>query len=341
MGLIGHVVAPMWIGCRSTLMDPLRFLQRPLSWLQLASAEKTTITSAPNFAYEMCVKAAQKGIPADLSLQSLAVAICGGEPVLRETVDRFASTFAAFGFAPGSFAPSYGLAEATLLVSTGWTSGGPRFEVIEQGRSATNLGTPVSGCSVRIIDELGNKVDDGVVGEVEISGSSVGAFVDQGILTDTHTTLTGDLGFQRDGCLFLHGRKKDLIILRGQNVYPGDIEAAAMEADHAVAPDGLAAIGVERLGTQELVLLFEVERRHHLGGPEVELLQRKVSEKVALRTGITPSEVIALRYGTLPRTSSGKIRRAEVAATFDPGHSASFLGRLRPLRQVEALDGLV
>lgn len=101
MGLIGHVVAPMWIGCRSTLMDPLRFLQRPLSWLQLASAEETTITSAPNFAYEMCVKAAQKGIPADLSLQSLAVAICGGEPVLRETVDRFASTFAAFGFAPG------------------------------------------------------------------------------------------------------------------------------------------------------------------------------------------------------------------------------------------------
>jgi acyl-CoA synthetase (AMP-forming)/AMP-acid ligase II len=340
MGLVGHVIAAMWCGFRSTLMDPLRFLQRPLMWLQTAAEEGASITSAPNFAYEMCCRAAVASPAPGLSLDRLETMICGGEPVLPDTARRFISTFAPFGLKPGAFAPSYGLAEATLLVSSGKTADGPAFQRAPGGRMVTDLGPPVSSCSVRIIGDDGREIDDGLTGEVEIGGPSVGELLDRGNPRVSARVLTGDLGFRRGGHLFLTGRRKEMIILRGQNVYPVDIESAAMRADESVVPGGLAAVGIESGGTEELVLFVEVERKAQLTGAQVRQFEDAIREKVALATGITPSEVIALRYGSLPRTSSGKVRRGHVAEAHRADRSAGVAGRLRQVVAGEAVDGV-
>jgi acyl-CoA synthetase (AMP-forming)/AMP-acid ligase II len=340
MGLVGHVIAPMWSGFRSTLMDPLRFLQRPLSWLQTAGEEGASITSAPNFAYEMCCRAAAAGPVPDLSLGCLETMICGGEPVLPDTVRRFISTFAPFGLKASAFAPSYGLAEATLLVSSGKTAEGPAFQQAPGGQVVTDLGPPVRSCSVRFVGDDGQEIDDGAIGEVEINGPSVGELLDAGSNRSGGRILTGDFGFRHGGRLFLTGRKKEMIILRGQNVYPTDIESAAMRADESIVPGGLAAVGIASGGTEELVLFVEVERKSQLAAPDVERFEGRIREQVALATGITPSEVIALRYGSLPRTSSGKVRRGHVAEAHRADRNAGVAGRLRQVVTTEAADGL-
>ncbi len=320
MGLIGHVVFPMWMGCRSTLMDPLRFLQRPLSWLRLIQEERGTITSAPNFAYEMCTRAAERAGLGDLDLSSLAVAICGGEPVLPSTVRRFLSTFGAAGFRTSAFAPSYGLAEATLLVSSGMTARGPQITSIMGSdgiaRETVDLGPTVAGLRCRIVDEAGGPAVDGAIGEIELSGDSIGVVTD-GMVDGT--LRTGDLGFMRAGRLHITGRRKELIILKGQNVYPADVEMAAMNAHPAIVPGGLAAIGTDSDGTQELTVLFEIERINRLDGATLAAAARTVREAVASHVGHVPKAVIPLRSGTLPRTPSGKVKRTLVAAMLAAG----------------------
>ena len=334
MGLVGHVLTGMWTGGRSTLMDPLRFLQRPLDWLRLASAERATITSAPNFAYEICVKAAEKEDLGDLDLKSITAAICGGEPVLSRTVRRFLDAFAAAGLSPAAFAPSYGLAEATLLVASGRTAAGPRFVAAEAsgppagpaGEAAglvADLGSPVDGVDVRIIDEAGNEAPEGAVGEIEVSGASVGRLIGaDGRLAPARPLMTGDLGFLSGGRVHVVGRKKDLIIVRGQNVHPSDVEAAALEAHRAIVPGGLAAVGVAVDGTEELAVLVEVDGRALSGPDEIGAVRGQVSELVARRVGVVPAEVVALRPGALPRTSSGKVRRFEAADLLRAGKLA-------------------
>ena len=197
MGLVGHILTPLWVGCRSTIMDPLLFLQSPLRWLQRVGAEQATITSAPNFAYELCVREAEKSGLADVDLSSLTTAVCGGEPVWPETMDRFCSTFAPAGFDRSAFAPSYGLAEATLLVSSGKRSGGPRVFAgpVEDpdapggdGKAeirTVSLGRPVRGVRIRVVDANGQARPEGAVGDIEISGESVGRLVGEGRPADT------------------------------------------------------------------------------------------------------------------------------------------------------------
>ncbi len=336
MGLVGHVIAPFWGGFSSTLMNPLRFLARPLDWLRLMTQERTTLTSAPNFAFEICAKAADAQDLGDIDLSHLQVAINGGEPVTRGTVDRFIETFAPAGFAPSAMAPSYGLAEATLLVSCGRTAGGPRFLTVlpegagthsgagdERSSSVADLGPTVRGVGVRIVDAFGADAADGALGEIEISGPGVGRLIDSdGRLMPQAPLHTGDLGFVKDGRLQVVGRSKDLIIIRGQNVHPSDVEAAALEAHRAIVPGGLAAIGIERDGTQALIVLAEVQRRRLSGPEETAGLRRGISERVARGVGHVPAEVVILQPGELPRTSSGKVRRFEAAALWRAGSLA-------------------
>jgi acyl-CoA synthetase (AMP-forming)/AMP-acid ligase II len=329
MGLVGHVLASMWVGCQSALMNPLRFLQRPLDWLKLVSEERAEITSAPNFAFEICTKAAAGENLEGIDLSCVTAAICGGEPVLHGTVERFLATFASVGMKPAAFAPSYGLAEATLLVATGRNAGGPRFSEVATspgkngaGNAAVvaDLGPPVRGVDVRIVDANGDSVGDGVVGEIEISGPSVGRLIgDDGTLSEPGPLRTGDLGFLRKGHVHVVGRRKDIIIVRGQNVHPSDVEAAAFEAHPAIVPGGLAAVGLAVGGTEELVLLIEVNGRALTDQSDTRTLQRQVGERVARRVGLVPAEVITLKSGTLPRTSSGKVRRFEAAAMLAAG----------------------
>jgi acyl-CoA synthetase (AMP-forming)/AMP-acid ligase II len=325
MGLVGHVLTPFWIGCRSTIMDPLLFLQSPLRWLRRAGEEGATITSAPNFAYQLCVKAAVEGGEVaceGIDLSTVTAAVCGGEPVWPETVDAFSAAFAASGFDRSAFAPSYGLAESTLLVSSGRRSGGPRVfsGSVRSGDAppgtaevrAVLLGPPVRGAAVRIVDEAGATLPDDVVGEIEISGPSVGRVAGDGA-TGAARTLTGDIGFLHGGELVVTGRRKELMILRGANVYPADAEAAASAADPVVSPAGIAAFGLAADGTEEMVMAFEVTGGA-LPAERFDAIARRINEAVGRATGHVPAAIVAVAHGALPRTTSGKIRRHALGA---------------------------
>ncbi|WP_421726228.1 fatty acyl-AMP ligase [Bauldia sp.] len=342
MGLVGHILTPLWIGCRSTLMDPLLFLQSPLRWLRLATEERATITSAPNFAFALCVRAAETESLDDIDLSSVTAAVCGGESVWPEIMTRFCDIFARADFDPAAFAPSYGLAEATLLVSSGRRQGGPRVfngPVVEavgndESEVATvDLGAPVRGVSIRIVDQAGQPCGERVLGEIEISGPCVGRLVSADADSNrTDAVMTGDLGFVADGALHITGRRKELIILRGQNVYPADIESAAERADPAIHAGAVAAVATPSGGTEEMLVVFEAES----GALESEgfaAICRNVNQGVTRATGYTPGIVAAVRRGALPRTTSGKIKRRLVARLFRDGE-------LRPLAIKGASAGL-
>jgi acyl-CoA synthetase (AMP-forming)/AMP-acid ligase II len=233
--------------------------------------------------------------------------------VLPETVRSFIRTFEVHGFAPHAFAPSYGLAEATLLVTTGKNVSGPKSRPLPGAATGevTDLGPPVLGTSVWIEDQYGAHVDDGNIGEIIVGGDSVGGDLD-GAGTPA-LVRTGDLGFLDRGRLAVVGRKKELIIVRGQNLFPALIEEAAMRADAAVAPGGVAAIGIDREGTQLLAVFCEASRRQlRTGDPGA--LERKIGAGIAGQTGVVPDWVLVVGPATLPRTPSGKLRRRAIAA---------------------------
>ena len=169
MGLVGHVLTPIWLGCRSVITDPLRFLQRPLSWLTSVGTERATITSAPNFAYELCCRAAEESDIAGIDLSTLTTVVCGGEVVVKDTVDRFIETFASTSLRRSAFAPSYGLAEATLLVASGKSEDGPRASALrfpsggEASRRYVSCGRPVAGMKVRIVNPADRNLVENLV----------------------------------------------------------------------------------------------------------------------------------------------------------------------------------
>jgi acyl-CoA synthetase (AMP-forming)/AMP-acid ligase II len=315
MGLVGHVLTPMWVGGRSVLIDPLRFLQQPLRWLQAIGEEQATITSAPNFAYEVCTRAATSEAQLDLDLSSLTTAICGGEPVIPETLERFVEAFAPHGFRRQALAPSYGLAEATLLVCSGRAPDGPMaIEVANEGAPAGRrwivLGAPVAGMKIRIVDPRDGCAKTEGIGEVEVSGTSVGRELDT---APAEWVKTGDLGLLSDGRLVIVGRIKELLILRGENVFPADVEAAVLEAEPLVVPGGVAAVGVDREGTQAMIVVAEV-RASGAERASLDDLMRRIRKLVAAATGHVPDDVLLVKPGSLPRTTSGKLRRGEIAA---------------------------
>ena len=258
MGLVGHVLTTFLVGGCSAIMNPLHFLQSPLSWLRQAGAQRATITSAPNFAYALCVQAAEREAISDLDLSALTTAVCGGEPVSPETMAGFCETFARFGFRKSAFAPSYGLAEATLLVASGRRPAGPsvhrRSAAAAGSPAVVTVGRAVRGCLLRIVDEAGSECGPGEIGEIEVSGTSVGTVIGEAAGAAA-AVRTGDLGFIVGGELHVTGRRKELIILRGQNVFPADIEAAVLAADPCLKPGSIAAIGVNEGGTEALVVL--------------------------------------------------------------------------------------
>jgi acyl-CoA synthetase (AMP-forming)/AMP-acid ligase II len=305
------------------IMDPLRFVQQPLSWLQAISTEQATITSAPNFAYELCSRAAPGASDAGLELSSLTTAICGGEPVVPETIEAFVRRFGRHGFRRAAFAPSYGLAEATLLVASGKSCEGPSFVEAPSDRAAgasrpryTTVGRPVPGVRLRIVDpENGTQLPNDRIGEIEVAGSSVGTPVG-GVIDEW--IRTGDLGFLHRGGLCVTGRSKELLILRGENVFPADVEAAALGASPLICPGGVAAIGVDRDGTQAMILIVELRSSRAGGQPRAEL-RRAICERVAGITGHVPDEIVLVNGRVLPRTTSGKLQRAEIQALVSTG----------------------
>jgi amino acid adenylation domain-containing protein len=340
MGLIGNVLQPLHSGGRCVLMSPVSFLQKPLRWLAAISRYRATTSGGPNFAYELCARKIGPEAKEGLDLSSWRVAYNGAEPVRAETLERFAEAFEPCGFRRGAFYPCYGLAEATLFVTGGEQGRFPRVEAVDAAalerhevepapresptaRLLVSCGRASMGQKVAVVDpEAGVELPPGMVGEIWVSGPSVARGYwkqDEATERDFNAFLlgaresgegpylrTGDLGFFSDGELFVTGRLKDLIILRGRNHYPQDIELTAERSHPDLRPGNGAAFSVEVGGEERLVVAHEVERRRREGLEEVaEAVRRAVAEEHE----VTVHEVVLLRVGTLPKTSSGKVQR--------------------------------
>jgi amino acid adenylation domain-containing protein len=334
MGLIGGVLQPIYVGFPVTLMSPLAFLQKPLRWLSAIARTRATTSGGPNFAYERCVSAIPAEQRAGLELSSWRVAFTGAEPVRAETLDRFAEAFAPCGFRREAFYPCYGLAEATLLVAGGVASAPPRVRVfgaaaLEAGRAiedANGRGTralvgnggAAAGTRVAIVDpETGLACAAGAVGEVWVAGPGV-ADGYWGQPARTAATFgarlegsseaflrTGDLGFEHEGELYVTGRRDDLIIVRGRNLHPHDVEQAAERAHPLLRFGGGAAFAFE--GGAGVWLVHEVERR--ATGSVGEIIDA-VRRTVATACDLALEAVVLIKAGSLPRTTSGKVQRS-------------------------------
>ena len=347
MGLIGGVLQTLYCGGSSTLLSPVAFLQKPARWLQAISRTGATISGGPNFAYDLCVDKVAPEQRAGLDLSRWSVAFNGAEPVRPETLDRFARAFADSGFRPGAFLPCYGLAEATLLVS-GRRAGPPAVKAVDaealgrgevvaatagtaRPRQVVGSGGVAEPGSVAIVDPgTGLRLPEGRVGEIWVSGPSVA----QGYWGDPEATRgafratiadsgegpfvrTGDLGFLGPDGLFVAGRIKDLMIFRGRNVYPQDVEATVGRAHPGLAVGGSAAFAVEVEGADRLVVVAEVERssRREGGDEAIAAIRRAVAEQHDLDI----HAIRLIRPMSLPKTSSGKVRRHACRAEYLAG----------------------
>ena len=342
MGLIGGILQPLYGGFPVALMAPAAFLQRPARWLQAITRFGATTSGGPNFAYDLCVRKIADDERAAFDLRSWQVAFSGAEPIQAATLDRFAAAFAGSGFRRSAFFPCYGLAEATLLVS-----GGPpaaelvvaeldaaaleQHRVADGGRQARRLvGCGRASLDVQIADATtGEPRAPGQVGEIWVRGASVAAgywgqpdatretFAARLAGGDGPFLRTGDLGFVRAGQLFVTGRIKDLIILRGRNHYPQDIEQTAEQAHPALQRGGCAAFTVERDGDELLVVVQEVDRQQRRGSlePAIDAIRQAVAEAHEISAGV----VALIKPGTLPKTTSGKIQRRRCRERFLAG----------------------
>jgi fatty-acyl-CoA synthase len=325
MGMVGFLTLPMATGLELVTVTPVDFLTRPLLWAELISTYGGTITAAPNFAYAVLGRQlARADGPLDLS--SLRIALNGAEPIDAAAVTAFTDAGARFGLRPESVLCAYGMAETALGVAfapveTGMAVDEIDADALESRRLAVpgtdrrfpRLGPPLPGIEVRVVDE-----HDGVRGEREVGVLQLrGPSVTPGYLTVDGPVATqdaegwfdtGDEGYLVDGQVVVCGRRKDVIIMAGRNIYPTDIERAAGQADD-VRAGNVVAVRIAA-GERRESFAVAVESRK-AGDAEAEKAIRKdVTSRVVSAVGVRPAEVVVLGPGTLPKTPSGKLRRA-------------------------------
>jgi fatty-acyl-CoA synthase len=305
MGLIGCLLLAVDRPGPLTLLGPEVFLAKPSLWLRAIARHKATVSVAPNFAYGLCLRRIRDSDMQGVDLSSWRLALNGAEPVAPQVLRRFAERFAANGFDARSLMPVYGLSEASLAVT--FTPAGRGARTVQRGaRELASVGAPLPGIEVRV-DEgrilvRGPSVMRGYFGNEEATR----AVLREGWLD------TGDLGFIEDGELFVSGRVKDVIVLRGANHAPQEFEDA-LEGLEGVRPGCAAAVALHTEAGEELAMLVERD------GEVSQNLAGLISVRVVERTGIKPHAVHLLAPGTLPRTSSGKLRRAEAARQLESG----------------------
>ncbi|WP_051723659.1 AMP-binding protein [Micromonospora chokoriensis] len=329
MGLIGGLLQPLHAGATVTLMSPLHFLEEPMRWLRAVHKYGASISGGPNFAYELCVRKSDPAQVAQLDLSGWRVAFNGAEPIRPDTLRRFARTFAPAGFRAEAFLPCYGLAEATLIVSA---ARGAR-EVTADGLPAplVSCGRPADDQRVAVVDPAtAEPVPDGTVGEILVAGPSVAkGYWNQPDQTarvfGTGFLRTGDLGFLDGGELVVTGRLKDLLIVRGRNHYPQDIEHTVERTDPVVRPGCAAAFLVPGDDEDRLVVVLEARR----GAAELDVgdLAGRIRRAIAEEHGVQVHTVALVRAGGLPKTSSGKIQRWRCRELFCDGELPE-LGRV-------------
>jgi acyl carrier protein len=353
MGLIGGVLQPLYGGFPATLMSPVSFLQRPLGWLRTISRLGADTGGGPDFTYDLCSRKITPEERATLDLSSWTVAFNGAEPIRQETLERFAATFASCGFRWEAFYPTYGLAEATLIVSGGSQTAPPvvlsvegaeleRDRVVaasagdEGARTLVGCGRALADQKVVVVNpESLTRQPPDRIGEIWVSGPSVAqgywdrpeetkhAF--RAYLADTGEgpfLRTGDLGFLHHGELFVTGRLKDLIIIRGRNHYPQDIEHTVEQSHVALRPGGCAAFSVETDEGEQLAIVQELERRF-LRSADVGEVAASIRRAVAEHHELQVHAVVLIRTGSIPKTSSGKIQRRATRAAYLGGTLAA------------------
>ncbi len=347
MGLIGSWLGALYFGIPIVILSPLAFLSRPSRWLWALHAHRGTLSPAPNFAFDLCVRKITDEEIHGLDLSSWRLALNGSEPVSAETIERFTRRFAPYGFRPEAMCPVYGLAEASVALTSPLPGAGPRigavarepFQQRGEARPATaddpsplrfaGCGRPIPGHEVRIVDRAGQRVGERVEGRIEFRGPSVtaGYFRNPGA---TRATLrkgwmdSGDLGYWADGDLFVTGRQKDMIIKAGRNLYPQEVEEI-VGAIPGIRKGCVAALGVHdpAIGTERLVVIAESRETDPLRRSR---LQADVMDHVVAALGIPADTVVIGEPGAVLKTSSGKIRRSATKEAY----LAGALARGRP-----------
>ena len=331
MGLIGGLLQPIFSGVPCVLMSPAYFLGRPLRWLEAISEYGGTISGGPDFAYRLCSERVSESALERLDLSKWRVAYSGSEPIRLDTLERFAEKFAACGFTPDNFFASYGLAEATLFVAGGTRGHGiPSMRVDEQALAANRAepgqGGAIMSCgtsqpehAVLIVDpNTLAELPDNSVGELWATGPSIAhgywrnpeATAKTFVQHAGRTWLrTGDLGFMRVGEVYITGRLKDLLIVRGHNLYPQDIEQTIEREVEVVRKGRVAAFAVNDQGLEGIGIAAEISRSVQKILPP-EALIKAIRQAVAEAYQEAPSVVVLLNPGALPKTSSGKVQRA-------------------------------
>ncbi|MEW6733435.1 MAG: fatty acyl-AMP ligase [Acidobacteriota bacterium] len=380
MGLIGNVIQPLYAGSRCILMSPLAFLQRPYRWLKTITKYQATTSAAPNFAYELCVRNITSEQCESLDLSSWQQALSGSEPVRYQTLKRFAETFQSCGFRWQSFYPCYGLAEATLFISGGHSGDAPliytldklaieQHRVIEVAPNSANAkrlvacGKVSSEHKVIIVEpESATICSTNQIGEIWIYSASVAQGylnrslenkeIFQAYLANGEGPFlrTGDLGFIKDGELCITGRVKDILIIRGKNYYPQDIEWVVEQSHPSLRANASAAFSVDLNDEERLIVVAEVERRYysndlgrnfshnqykekhlserqHLQSEAVCQKQQSTSLNLkevvtAIRRAIADHfdlqvyDVCLLKAGSISKTTSGKVQRRNCCANY-------------------------
>ncbi|HEY3756646.1 MAG TPA: MupA/Atu3671 family FMN-dependent luciferase-like monooxygenase [Opitutaceae bacterium] len=349
MGLVDGVLMPVYAGCHGVLLSPVGFVQRPASWLEAVTRFRGTHGGAPNFGYELCVRKIPPEARAQFDLSSWTSAYNGAEPLRASTLRAFTEAFAPCGFRPQTLYPTYGLAEATLMVTGGTLVDEPIYRLAQRSAlAAGRFAAPDAATPPEDVAELvssghtiletrvavvadGRRCASGVVGEVWIGGPTVAAGYWQRPAETAETfqariegeaeawLRTGDLAFLDEaGELFICGRAKDLIIIRARNHYPQDIEETAGRAHPALRGGGAAAFAVDDEDGEQLVVALEVERAE-LRKLDAAAVGAAVARRIAEEHGVTPRTVILLKPGGVPKTSSGKVQRSETRKRYQAG----------------------
>jgi acyl-CoA synthetase (AMP-forming)/AMP-acid ligase II len=323
MGLVG-ILHGFFTGSPAVLMSALHFLQRPLRWLKAISRYGATLCAAPDFAYRLCAERIAEEDRTGLDLSTLETAYCGAEPVRNSTFDLFATEFGPCGFRADAFYPCYGLAEATLMVTSRQRDRSVRSTILPSGQRGApgelntsdegcviSCGQPVLPTQVAIVHpETGKILQDNEPGEICVRGPTVSAGYWGRRRESTSNggwRRTGDRGFLHDGELYVTGRLKTIIIARGRNIQAEDIERAAGESHPLTSPSRCVAIGVDHIHGEQVHVVLEAPRRTDVNTCR-EMLEAARAAVVRAHD-IHPARIMVVRRGALPRTTSGKLRR--------------------------------
>jgi Acyl-CoA synthetases (AMP-forming)/AMP-acid ligases II len=370
MGLIANVLEPFYLGGLSVLMSPAQFAQSPWLWLRAISDYRARVSGGPNFAFALCVARMRRILDEPLDLSCWQLAFNSAEPVRAETLRDFATAFAPLGFRAEALYPCYGMAEATLLVSGGAPHALPVIAAFDKlslelgyareprrgevARELVGCGQALHGERLAIVDpHTARRLPDGAIGEIWVHGPHIPhAYWNQPVASTVTLCAriagepdklpylrTGDLGFMRDGELFITGRLKDVLILRGRNIYPQDVERRGEQAFAGLRQNASAAFLIDE---EHVVLVQEIERsvRRSI---DAQAAIRAIRRAVLQEFEFTLRDVVLVEPGSILKTSSGKIRRAEIRTRFLAGRIERIAvadGAVAPANPPGAADGV-